>query len=214
MNISPDLGKLSTSAEKRFVKLDILRREALGSERKEAILAFVTIEALGTWANFMRCYYLSCVSNCISKTGVKISSAHSSPGRVYNQKVGEAVHIVRPGAGSKADGSWNRRDEPTWHDDAAFLRVCTAIGLSNTTDIQAAFSSGSRVFKDLVTIRNFFAHRNRQTLAAAMTVGTTNSVIGAARPIDVLTCPRAGRAISLLEDWLSDLKFTAQYLCI
>lgn len=46
----------------------------------------------------------------------------------WNEALGAAVQLYNARAMPKSDGSWDRRDEPTWHDKNVLMKACAAIG--------------------------------------------------------------------------------------
>jgi hypothetical protein len=110
-------------------------------------------------------------------------------------------------------GTWRRRDEPPWHDPSTLIILATNIGATNLTQIQAAFSTGSRAPSDLPVYRNYFAHRNRGSLDAARSLIRLNGVAAGGSMAEVLARKPVGRSNPLLEEWISDLEFIAEFVC-
>jgi len=177
----------------------------------EIRLEYVTIEMLNAWVNFIRAYYLSALlgaKRCgLGRIGVSHIIANE------NAAIGQAVLFWRPSATPRPDGSWERRDEPTWHDPASVLPICLARGFSNIADLQAAVSTGTRVFRDLPVFRNYYAHRNRRTRKAAVDLAPIYGIASTTRPSEILLARPLGRSQPLILDWLDDLRFTIEYIC-
>jgi hypothetical protein len=89
----------------------------------------------------------------------------------------------------------------------------TIIGSSSLADVQATFSLGYTVFRDLPVCRNFFAHRNRDTENAAMNLALRYGIAGSPRPAKMLLSFPYGGTEPLLLKWLHEIEFTVQYLC-
>lgn len=176
----------------------------------EAAISFVTIEILNSWVNFIRAYYLSCAFSAVSVTGTRITAASRM---TENQAIGCAVHRWKPHAQPKADGSWNRRDEPNWHDPNIFIPICHTVAFSNVSDIEAAFSTGERTFDDLPVFRNYFAHRNWRTELAARNRAPLYGIPSSMRPSQILLARPLGRPQPLIFDWIDHLSFTGEFLC-
>ncbi|HVO69083.1 MAG TPA: hypothetical protein VMT24_03495 [Aggregatilineaceae bacterium] len=179
----------------------------------EAYLCHVTIEALNTWANFSRAYYLSCILDPRTASGMRVSTTINVNNS--DQAIGLAIKRWNPKTSAKPGpgGSWNRRDEPPWHIPKVFMSICQNIGCSNQPDITAAFSAGFRVFDDLPVFRNFYAHRNEHTQRAAVRIATLYGIPATLRPSQILLSRPLGRPQPLAIDWLDDLSFTIEYLC-
>jgi hypothetical protein len=172
--------------------------------------AYVAIEARNTWSNFVRAFYISLAD------GVRLESgtvATVSPTRLANDAIGFAVQRWRPSRRPQANGTWHRRDEPAWHDPNTILTLCRDLAASNTADVEAAFSAGSRVFLDLPVFRNYFAHRNQETRRAALDLAPSYGVPAPLSPAEILLARALGRPQPVLVDWIDDLTFTAEYLC-
>ena len=93
------------------------------------------------------------------------------------------------------------------------MQGCQLINASNISDVQAAFSSGTRVFLDLPVFRNYFAHRNYQTEEAAMNAAAQYGIPVTLPPHQILFEKPIGRPQGLIHDWIDDMVFTVEYLC-
>lgn len=131
----------------------------------------------------------------------------------FNYAVGLAIVSVRPHATPPHSGLWHRRDEPAWHDRNLLIRFCSNIGCSNISDIEGAFSFGSRVFEDLPVFRNFYAHRNGQTQLAATNLGPQYGIPATFTPSQILASYALGRPQQLILDLIDDIIFTIELLC-
>lgn len=178
---------------------------------REARVAFVVIETLNAWTNFVRSFYLSCMFSARTTGGIRIGTVTTGIGE--NDAIGRAVLYWRPTARQKSDGSWRRRDEPTWHDPNLLIPVCRAEGFTNITDIEAAFSAGDRTFVDLPVFRNYFAHRNQRSEKAARNLAPRYGIPATHRPAEILLSTPLGRPQSLIDDWIDHISFTIEYLC-
>jgi len=210
-----NLWKLYISSRRRVARLRAIiyhaHREPSGDGR-EAKVAFVTIDILNLWANFMRSYYLSCMYSAVSSRKIQITA--TPPRQTENQAIGFAVRHWRPRATPKADGSWQSRDEPTWHDPSQIIPVMRAQGLSNLLDFEAAFSTGERTFIDLPVFRNYFGHRNGRTQFAAQNLAPHYGLPVTRRPTEILLSRPLRRPQPLILDWMDHVLFTIEYLCM
>jgi hypothetical protein len=91
--------------------------------------------------NFVRAYYLSGLLGAKRTAGGRIGVTHIVTNE--NTAIGLAVVHWKPTAIPKPDGTWDRRDEPTWHDPAMMLPIFAARRFANIADIQAAVSRRS-----------------------------------------------------------------------
>lgn len=214
MRPTRNLSKLYISARRRLTRLRAIVQHAHtgpSGDDREAQIAFVTIEMLNLWANFMRSYYLSCMYSAVSRRRSQITAKPSR--QTENQAMGFAVRHWRPRATPRADGSWQSRDEPTWHDPNQIIPIMRAQGLSSLTDFEAAFSTGDRTFIDLPVFRNYFGHRNGRSQVAAQNLAPHYGIPVTKRPSDILLFRPLSRHQLLILDWVDHVLFTIEYLC-
>ena len=214
MRRTSQLTTLQNSACKRIWRLRNIAAAMPGGHSTQSIeihLEYVTIETLNAWVNFIRAYYLSGLLGAKRCGPSRVRVSHVIANE--NAAIGQAVLYWRRSAMPKPDGSWERRDEPTWHDPASVLPICLARGFSNIADLQAAVSTGTRVFRDLPVFRNYYAHRNQRTRKAAVDLAAIYGIVSTTRPSDILLTRPLGRSQPLILDWLDDLRFTIEYIC-
>lgn len=181
------------------------------SQTREILCCHATIDALNTWSSFLRAYFLSGMISAKRLGSARISV--SSPEPLESRALGRAILFIRPKAKPKADGSWDRRDEPPWHDTTILLSLLRQMKFSNESEIAAALSSGTRVFNDLPVFRNFYAHRNRLTRMAACNLAPHYGIPADRSPTEILLSLPLRRPQTLFADWLDDLRFTIEYMC-
>jgi len=212
MRPSKYLVKLQTAAIKRVQRLKrSLSLSSHPSNAPEICLANTTIEALNTWNNFSRSFYLSCTLNPRAVNGNRITTTVVTAN--FNDAIGCATLLSKPNITPNPYGIWDRRYEPTWHDSNIFLRVCRHIGCSNIDNIVDGLSGGQTFFSDLSTFRNFYAHRNQQTANKAMNKSLRYSISATLRPSEALRSFPINETSTLLEKWLDEIEFTIKYLC-
>lgn len=214
MNPSHSLPTLYFSSRRRLARLRELAFYFAAQGHRDdwqARIAYCTVELANRWSVFCRSYYLSAAFGCRT---ARRSTVTCSVGRLsYNEAVGQAVIKYRPRAVPKDDGSWHRRDEPTWHDPTVFTTLMAHVGSKNSLDVQHAFSTGTRTFIDLPVFRNFFAHRNFQSMRAAQSIGRQYGIPMTLPPSEILRRRPIGRPQALFLDWIDDVRFTMEYLC-
>jgi len=137
----------------------------------------------------------------------------ANPGLTIDQAIGRAVNQFRPAAQPRANGSWDRRAEPAWHDPNNLLAIGAAESFSNIGDLRAAFSTGIRLFIDLPVLRNYFAHRNQQTSEAATAVAPHYGIPATKRPSRVVLSRPLKRPQPLLLDWMDEMQVTIELVC-
>lgn len=196
-----------------------LRAEVGGINRRlperqiEVPMCRITIDAHNTWSNFVRSYYLSGMYGTKRIGGQRI--AVGGPGLTEQMAIERAILAINPQRPPRvaAGGRWDRREEPTWHDTSRLLAVCTALNFPNLAELQAALSSGSRVFIDLPVFRNYFAHRNHRTLAAAVKLAPRYGIPSLRRPSQILLRRPLHVKQALILEWMDHIELTVDYLC-
>ncbi|WP_158791518.1 hypothetical protein [Granulicella sp. L60] len=174
-------------------------------------MAFVTIETLNAWAQFSKAFYLSCVINAKTESRITISVAPS--GMSTNDAIRKAIVRFNRYATPNSAGEWSRRDEPPWHDPNVLLEVCRITNCSQYGQMQAAFSMGQRVFVDLPVFRNFYGHRNRLSAEAAQRIGSLYLLSTALRTSEMLLKSKPAASVSVLLEWIAELKVTSEFIC-
>lgn len=214
MSPTRDLRKLAKSATYRLSVLrkilDSSRGTFAARETRLAVCA-VTVEALNTWANFSRSYYLSsCLGAFLAPLG---SITTITPFSSFNDSIGNAVLLYKAYASPRSTGIWHRRDEPTWHDPNVLLACCNNIGASNYTHMTNALSVGTRFFLDLPVFRNYCAHKNMQTEGAAQNIAPIYGISALLQPLNILLSIPIRRYDPLLKIWLYDIESVVSLLC-
>lgn len=175
------------------------------------IAATVCIETQSTWSIFARSYFISCLMGC------RLPNLRAVSGNVSvvdtEDAVGHAIRTFRPSETPNANGSWNRRNEPTWHDPAILLKLSQKFALTNLVDVQAALSMQATAFRDMPVFRNFFAHRNEMTSRSAIRTASMHGVVNTSIPSEALRIlPQTGARCLILE-WIAEIKTTVALLC-
>lgn len=211
MRWSPELDVLARQAARRSSKLRLLVQDLsppVGSSEVR-IVAYTTIEALNLWAEFERSYYISCCLGCRNRGGrpVTVTATIIS----VQDAIEFAVRTTR--SSTKATGPWKRRDEPDWLSPEILLKLLRALNSSNLATAQAALSYPSRVFKDLPTVRNFFAHRHEETARKVASVAHSHGLSSRRRPEELMCTRLPSRPENILTDWLDAIRIVAVALC-
>lgn len=213
MNRCRSLLKLRRTLVARLERLErkLSASAALAPHDRDPVISYVTIESLNAWSQFAKALYLSCMIN--AKTEGKATIGVVPAGAPLNDALGIAITRYKRYATPNGSGEWDRRDEPAWHDPNVLLGVCQHVSCSIYSQMQAAFSLGQRVFLDLPVFRNFFAHRNRLSSRAAQNLGPQYLLPSSLRPSEMLMRSKPMTPASVLEEWIAELKITAEFLC-
>ena len=211
------LHRLQRPAFRRLMRLRLLAAAAIAESDAAVVdrtVAFTTIELQTTWSNFWRSYFLSGVRGAFLESGVRVSVR--SPASSVSEGVGRAVMFQNPQARSRSDGTWLRRDEPAWHDPSLMARLFRNEGFSNIAAIDAALGLTKRTLLDLSVFRNWYAHRNEQTIRAARDrARTIYGIPGDQSPTRILLSTPLVSAgpYPLLITWADTLGFVVRYVC-
>jgi hypothetical protein len=198
---SHTLSKLRTLAD---------RASGLPTAATNQTLAYVTIECQTTVWHFMRAYFLSCTLSPITESGVTITCASAI--RTFDDAVNASMRRLKPSIAARLTRV-TLRDEPPWHNTDTLLNSCDAISCSNYADIQAALSLPTKAFKHLTKFRNFYAHRNEETLKIAKDIASYYTIPTNGHPSQILCTTAYGRPQILILDWLDDIRLTIELLC-
>lgn len=216
MNSTDHLDQLWRSARNHFARLRVetLRLAVANRETRRQRVPTLVVDGINCWANFSRAYYLSAVRGCRACNGTRIT-AQAIPSRMPRDAIVAAVR-----ASAKNNAQWlpatgpiDRRLEPAWHDPNVLMRSAQAVGLSNTSDILAAFSPFPSCFLDWACVRNFFAHRNGDTHASALRVLMQYGLVSTRDIPELLVRPAIRAARPLLWEWCVEVELRCEYLC-
>ena len=207
------LGVLQYSCKKNIERLRKISVDAIKLSERDAdvYIAYVTLELLNTWSNFTRAYYLSCFLSPKSARGRKITTRLTASDS--DDAISIAMQKLKPRFPIPSNGTWKRRDEPTWHDHRNFLALSNHVGVSHLSDVRSALSNGFTVFSDLAVSRNFFAHRNQSTEASLRRTLRNYGILVKQRPSQLLLINPIGRTQPLILDWLDEIELTILQLC-
>ncbi len=212
MNQATDLVVLKQSLGRRAVFLRQLI-DALSPPLDAAadrLVSYTAIEALNTWASFARAYYLSC---CLYHARRANGTNVTLTGTTITSSIDALFWAARVVKGAKKPPI-NRREEPAWHDPNTLLKTFAALNVSNLSQVQAAFSYSTSAFAYLPTVRNFFAHRNKDTMHKVRDVARHLGINPNQRACEIVCSAMGGRPQNILADWLDDLRNVAVLLSV
>ncbi len=219
MRPTKDFNVLYRTATNRINKLRLLAQtsslrpanEFTNSNRE---ISYVVIELHTAYSNFARAYFLSCILKPTTISGVKI---------VCNPTIGNFIDAIdasmkacrnRTWVSARGNKNWTQRDEPSWHQPSILINSSQEIDCSNQTDISSAFSVPTSAFEDLTKFRNFFAHRNKNTMKIALGVASQYGISTTPNhPVKILCSPSLGRSQALILDWFDDINLVIELLC-
>jgi hypothetical protein len=182
-------------------------RAATDTEQADRITAYVAIEALNLWTEFVRSFYLSCATRAIRLSGSKVTAA-----RRFNN-TGEALSFAIRVSNPRRRPPYTWWDEPKWGKSSTILQLDRQLTFSNSAEIGTAMSYPSTVLDHLPAFRNFFSHRGANTAQKALTSARAIGVHGTARPAKALQAVPSG-PVTILRTWLADLDAIVDLMCL
>jgi hypothetical protein len=197
------IGQLCQAATRRNDRLRLLSHEVVVplDPISRRLLAYVVMEAGTMWLEYSKAYYFC--------SAMKSKSAHG--GRVvHRRQLGSrdaalkfAISIARPDV--KQTKNFTHRHHPEWRDPGVIRKLLDALGASNLAAWQLGMGVQSRVTRDLPTMRNFFAHKNRDSAERARELRRHYGVTQDVSPWELLAVvpPQSGQP--LVREWLDDL---------
>ena len=102
-----------------------------------------------------------------------------------------------------------KRFEPRWYDASECIDAAQRLRLANYRSISTALSITPSPADDLRTVRNFVAHRNKQSALNVRSLKKKLGVSDRASLDDLLTFPSSG-AVELLVVWIYQLRNIAK----
>lgn len=179
----------------------MLRAVAQASFRdKDRLVTYVIIEATNLWVSYARSFYLSCALGVTDGSGSRIRGSTTPPDE--DAALRFAIRVVKPNATPGA--IITRREEPAWHDVGVFLKVLSALGAPNLAHVSAALALAPDPFQHMQTFRNFYAHRNQETVNLAGRLAARYGAARTAHPTAILMSFPPRRTQTVLGGWLID----------
>ena len=99
----------------------------------------------------------------------------------------------------------DRRDEHKFRNPREVRTVLASLGGNNLSELDTALSLNTTLFSDIAVLRNFYAHRNRDTWRKASDYFTNQRAFPRfKRATDVLSYQQPSSGVRVLEEWLAD----------
>jgi hypothetical protein len=208
MQATSDLSKLHRAVDFRLDKLlriTAIARSQAGS-MKGILIGHCVIELDNLIIGANRMFVGSCLTQARTANGVTVvaSSRFSS-----QQEVG--AFILRSINGTKftrmgSPLTISRRDEPTLRSPRDVSKVMVAAAASNLASVQNALALNSSVFGEISAMRNFYAHRNADTMDRARRVALTWGIARLAHVDEVANLAKANRPVPVLDEWVVEVR--------
>ncbi|WOH83031.1 hypothetical protein RX327_07740 [Bradyrhizobium sp. BEA-2-5] len=99
----------------------------------------------------------------------------------------------------------DRRDEHKFRNPRDVRRVLASLGGSNLSELDTALSLNTTLFSDIAVLRNFYAHRNRDTWRAASDYFVTRRAYPRFKNgAELLSYRHPSSSASVIAEWLTD----------
>jgi len=212
--LSDDLVVLQRVALRRATRLRLVAAHCvspgLAGPDREAGLTYCIIELQTLWEGFSRALFLSSALSARDSTGRRVSVGASPRPRTIDEALTHAIRRVKPGLYKrKQNPPWSWSDEPKWSGIRALLDSMDEVGCSNRSRVAAALSTQTAVFDHLRLMRNFYAHRGRDTRQKLHSLVVTYSLPPTLHPSGVLLLRARVSGVlrpqPLLLDWIDDV---------
>ncbi len=179
----------------------------LDHQAADVLASFLAAETANVWAEFTRSYFSFALATAVSVTGQRIRTRFPS-GTPIAVALAQIPQVLRHQTPTPM-----RRDEPVWHSRREFLKTITLAGLTNRAQIVAALSLPSRVIEHLPTVRNFYAHRNDETVAKVRGIALRYALPTIHHPTDFMRARISGRPATIFEEWIAELDAVVAAMC-
>jgi hypothetical protein len=97
-------------------------------------------------------------------------------------------------------------DEPKWHITRQYLRLMRQVSSSNLAAVQIALGYQPQSREDLVTARNFFAHKSESTAKKVRALAPSYRLPASLGPPELLLSIEPGQSQPIVLNWLDDLR--------
>lgn len=201
-----DLEKLYDAIAYRLIRIRRLyaSRAARPSSDTGLVLANSVIELDNLVLSGLREFLVSSLRRARTKSGARVSVSQKFGNEEQISAFIVSVLNSRKYTNLNSPTNLKRGDEPTIRDPRDIRKLMAASGASNIPSIDSALSLNSPIFRDLGTVRNFYAHRNADTWRKAQDRARASGFLNIKRMDDYVLAPLPSRPGSIFEDWLDD----------
>lgn len=203
------LAVLSRAAERRISRLSRLAVDLRypSEPASDRVATYIAIEAMNAWTVFIREYYIAAtILKAVDSSGFRPFAG------LYNSEADALMHAIRAADPrrhrviTRAGRPPRWHDEPVWYKPQVFTGVLRSVGFANLPAVSSALAVRSDVFLSLPTLRNFYAHRSKDTVAKLAPVVRRHSLAPNSRAGDIMGYIPPGGAANLTEIWLDDIR--------
>jgi hypothetical protein len=175
------------------------------------LLAVSAIELDNLIISGLRCFIVICLSSARRASGGRVNTSLN-----FRSEEEIGAFILKT-LNSVKYGKLNnpklvqRTDEPTVRFPREVRAILAQADSSNIAALDQAISLNSSVFDVLCTVRNFYAHRNKDTWRKVVSKAQGQGHFSVRYPGDCLHAPVRGLRISVMEDWMDDITIFFDY---
>lgn len=172
---------------------------ATPSNRRLEAASFVTLEAVNAWEMFVRSYCLSIIMGARSASGA-LAVATRQRGADPEASLRIVFSVANPGKAIPTNVT--HRDEPDWYDRQVLIMLSSHLAFSNASSVGAALRLPEADFRDMRTMRNFFAHKSESTADKVRRLSRRRGLLNLRSPHFAVLQPLAPARRSLAEQFL------------
>jgi hypothetical protein len=206
MHATSDLAKLYHAVRRRLLRIEVLYHSLSNRpmEDRSMVLASSVIELDNTILCGLREFTVSSLrrARTLSYHRISTNRAFAAAGEIS----AFILSVVNPVKyqNMKSPAVVGREYEPTVRDPKDTQKVLSTCAASNISSVQNALALNFGLFRDIATIRNFYAHRNEDTAKKVRTKARSMGVPAAHHPDDLVLASPPGRPGSILQDWIGE----------
>ena len=201
-----DLEKLYDALAYRLLRLRRLYNSLSGRAVNDTglVLANVVIELDNLVLSGLREFLISSLRGARTKLRVRVTVTSRFDDEDKISAYILSILNTRKYASIGFPLTLRRTEEPTIRDPRDIRKVLAASFASNLPSVDSALSLNSAIFRDLGTVRNFYAHRNADTWSKARNKAISSGILNVKHADEYVLAPLLPRPVSVFEDWLDD----------
>lgn len=206
MRASSDLRKLHSAVQYRISRIKYRYISVLKcpKENNDLLITYCVIELDNMAVSTLREFAISCLKRARTLNGHRITINTSfNNEKEISAFILSIINTVRYEKIGKPK-SISRDQEPTVRDPKDIKKILSNCNASNLTSLDTAISLNTGIFRDLATLRNFYAHRNEDTWKKVRNKARDIGIVSIQNPDEVVQATILGRPVSVFEDWLAE----------
>jgi len=205
MHCGLDLTKLHDAAQYRLmrIKFRYTSTSRLPREDHGLVISYVVLELDNLIISTLRQFTISSLRRARTVRGHRVSVNHDfGPEGEIGAYVLSILNTAKYNRHKPI--TIKREDEPTVRNPKETEKILMSCGASNLPSLQKALALNATVFRDIATVRNFYAHRNENTSTKVRNQARNIGIPVIRHPDELVKGVIIGRPVSVFEDWLTD----------